>query len=190
MQQIKVIPTDETAFREEQRSLQTDTAVLLVETAIWEGRLLTVTWDCTPGLPPRKQTTQASGVCYTSEGRILLVGDGKSWSLPGGHPEEGETIQEALRREVREEACALVERCVYLGTQRVDDPAEAAPYFQTRWWAQVTLQPFEPKHEMTARRLIAPDELVAILGWDTAQIAQAILEAAQAVTLQTTHIVP
>lgn len=42
------------------------------------------------------------------DGRVLLVRRGKEpflgfWSLPGGHVEPGETPEESVRREVREE---------------------------------------------------------------------------------------
>jgi 8-oxo-dGTP pyrophosphatase MutT (NUDIX family) len=152
--------------------------VTITEEVIWESCKLTCIWDDSPNLPPRERTTQASGVCFTDDGQIVLVGDGRGWCLPGGHPEQGETVVEALAREVLEEACAVVEQCAYLGAQRVDDPIEAEPYFQTRWWARVKLLPFAPRHETTERKLVAPDEFVAALNWNMGRIARAILEAA------------
>jgi len=152
--------------------------MIIIEEMIWKSRTLTFTWDDSSTPPPREWTTQASGVCFTDEGRIVLVGDRHDCFLPGGHPEQGETVAEALAREVLEEACAVVEQCEYVGAIRVDDAAEAEPYFQTRWWARVKLLPFEPLHETTQRRLVAPDEFVAALNWNTGRIARAILEAA------------
>ncbi len=153
----------------------------IIETNTWEGRGLTVTWEDGPVPPPRDQTTQASGVCFTDDGLIVLVGSGDGrWSLPGGHLEDGESAEDALIREVREEACAVVERCEYLGAQRVDDPAEDRPYFQTRWWARVRLLPFDAQYETTERKLVTPKAFVASLGWNTVRIAQAILDAALA----------
>lgn len=165
----------------------------IVEQNEWEGRSLTVTWDDAPTLPPREQITQASGVCFVSKDKdndngddeplIVLVGSGDGrWSLPGGHPEVGETMEAAFRREVLEEACAVVEECGYLGAQRVDDLANidtgSTPYYQTRFWARVRLLPFAPQHEMTERRLVRPDAFVATLNWNTSKTAQAILETA------------
>src|SRR4030042_1552899 len=73
-----------------------------------EGQKISVTWRGPAFTPPRHLIRQASGICITDEGLIVLVtGDGESWGLPGGHPENGETIKEAFIREVREEACAM-----------------------------------------------------------------------------------
>ncbi|HUC89490.1 MAG TPA: NUDIX hydrolase [Patescibacteria group bacterium] len=47
-------------------------------------------------------------IIFVCNGRILLVQQRKpkaygSWSLPGGHVEDGETVQQAISREVFEE---------------------------------------------------------------------------------------
>jgi hypothetical protein len=54
---------------------------------------------------------------------------------------------------------ARVVRCRYLACQHVADPLnpQGMPsYYQTRWWARVELDSWRPRHEMVARRLIAP----------------------------------
>ena len=41
----------------------------------------------------------------SSEGKVLVVDqNGDSWSLPKGHPDEGETLLEAAKREITEES--------------------------------------------------------------------------------------
>ncbi len=43
------------------------------------------------------------GALLISENRVLLVRKGEKWVVPGGRIEEGESPEEAVRREVREE---------------------------------------------------------------------------------------
>lgn len=147
----------------------------------WQGRALTVTWLPPPFLPPRELATRAYGICFTDTGEIVLVSDANdSWDLPGGHPDGAETLEEALAREVWEEARAVVTACAYIGCQQVDDPL--APdgltrYFQARFWARVVLRPFVREWETTARRLVSPDRFLTTLTWGHAPMARLILEA-------------
>jgi ADP-ribose pyrophosphatase YjhB (NUDIX family) len=69
-----------------------------------------------------EETTQALGICFTKERRIVLVTwNDEQWSLPGGTVERGETLARTLGREVREEACARVLDSRYIGCQRVEE---------------------------------------------------------------------
>jgi ADP-ribose pyrophosphatase YjhB (NUDIX family) len=116
--------------------------------------------------------------CFTGDHRIVLVTwDGEHWSLPGGSLEPGETLEQALVREVREEACARVTASQYIGCQHVEelDGARRA-YYQTRFWARVELDDFRADHEMTARRLVAPEEFRTTLFWGAEMTAGLILE--------------
>ena len=67
----------------------------IIEEHMLEGRKISVTWRGSAFSPPRDLIRQASGICITDEGLIVLVtGDGESWGLPGGHPENDETINQ------------------------------------------------------------------------------------------------
>lgn len=150
-----------------------------IERITWDGRAITTTWLAPPFRPARRLTTQALGLCFTPDGQIVLVSaDDDNWTLPGGHPEAGETLEAALERELREEASARLIACEYLGCQRVEDPArpDGPPlYYQARFWARVELYPFEAHFETTARHLVAPEAFLEALAWGDAASARIIL---------------
>jgi 8-oxo-dGTP pyrophosphatase MutT (NUDIX family) len=157
-------------------------AVIIREKTAWGGRQLEVTWTGGGTPPPRELTQQASGLCFTEDGQIVLVaGEDGGWNLPGGKPEPGETVEQALTREVWEEACAVVQELAYLGAQEVRDPDHPSGpqvYYQTRFWARVDLEPFAPAFETRRRTLVAPEAFLETLSWGYSPIAKAILDAA------------
>jgi ADP-ribose pyrophosphatase YjhB (NUDIX family) len=155
-------------------------ATVQVERIEWEGRTVTATWQPPPFRPSRRLTTQALGLCFTGDGKIVLItGDSENWTIPGGHPQSDETLDAALVRAVREAASARVIESHYIGCQRVDDPQRTdgpALYYQARFWARVELDPFAPRHAGSARRLVAPDDFLANLAWGFAASARIILD--------------
>lgn len=142
------------------------------------GRRYRIAWFDPPFQPPLSDTTQALGICFTGDRRIVLVTwNDEHWSLPGGSLESGETLDQALVREVLEEACARVVRSRYIGCQRVEElDGDRRACYQTRFWARVELDEFRPEHEMTARRLVAPEEFRTTLFWGGEATAGLILE--------------
>lgn len=136
-----------------------------------------------PGwIPPRSLVTQALGLCFTTDRLVVMVTwDGQQWTFPGGTVEDGETVQQALIREVAEEACARVVFYRYLAAQHVadpDNPNGGPSYYQTRWWARVELDPWRPQHEMIARRLVIPDHVLPTLCWSRKEVAARLLDLA------------
>ena len=160
----------------------------IVETSTWEGRRLTVVWRDDTFALSCELITQASGVCFTNQGTIVLVSARRRiWQLPGGHPETGESIEEAFIREVAEEACATVTDLSYLGAQEVNDPHGSmgiATHYQARYWARVTLGEFRSTHETTIRKCVEPSAVKALLGWRTTRILDVILQSALACELE------
>jgi hypothetical protein len=62
-----------------------------------------------PGDAPPGQPHGANAFCVTADGEVVLISsDGSRWGWPGGRPEPGESWQDTLRREMLEEACAVV----------------------------------------------------------------------------------
>jgi ADP-ribose pyrophosphatase YjhB (NUDIX family) len=163
---------------------------LVVETVVADGARYRVSWFDPPFRPPLANTTQALGICFTHDSQIVLVTwNDSDWTLPGGTIEPGETLQQALAREVWEEACARVLSCAYIGCQRVEHLDEDRPaYYQTRFWARVELEPFAPTHEMTARVLISPGEFRTTLFWGRETTAGLILE--RGLRIQADHSTP
>jgi ADP-ribose pyrophosphatase YjhB (NUDIX family) len=129
--------------------------------------------------PPVEQVTQALGLCFTASGLVVMVTpDGARWTLPGGTVEAGEAVAATLIREVAEEACARVLRWEYLACQHVADPLNPdgmRSYYQTRWWARVELEAWQPRHEMVGRRILAPDDVLPTLFWRNKKIAARLL---------------
>ncbi|MFA5551071.1 MAG: NUDIX hydrolase [Trueperaceae bacterium] len=136
-----------------------------------------LTWHPDLALTGAERVTQVYGLCLTPVGQLLLVSqDGEFWTLPGGHPEPGETHADTLTREVWEEACARVTEHQYLGAQRVADPGEAEPYYQLRYIARVNLEPFAPAHEMRHRKLVDIDTARRLLWRGESRIAHALID--------------
>ena len=134
--------------------------------------------------PPDCEVTQSYGICFTESGSVVLVtDDGRDWTLPGGTIEEGESPEQALVREVAEEACADVVASRYLACQHVWDPGHPdgrVSYYQTRWWARVALNPWDPQFEMVERMLVGPEDVPATLFWREKTIASRLVELALA----------
>ena len=78
-------------------------------------------------MPERKTVRVAAAVIYDN-GRVLAAARGYGeyegwWEFPGGKIESGETPQEALAREIREELAAVIKVESYLTTVEYDYPA-------------------------------------------------------------------
>jgi 8-oxo-dGTP pyrophosphatase MutT (NUDIX family) len=132
--------------------------------------------------PPDEEVTQSYGFCFTGDGQVVLAASAPGlWNLPGGTIESGESPEEALVREVAEEACARVTALRYLAAQHVWDPENPSGrqgYYQSRWWARIELEEWDPRHEMIARVIVPAVEVVPSLFWAEKTIAARLLDLA------------
>lgn len=108
------------------------------------------------------------GFAFTPRHEILLVTDVKShpkWWLPGGGVEAGESPEQALARELLEEANATLQQAVKIGVQQVEDSLGNFDY-HAFYWCRVTLGgDFAPQHEVIARCLVQPKQFLDALFW-------------------------
>ena len=131
-----------------------------------DGRTTTFTWvgeddDIVPA--------RVYAVAFTPEGRILLVGglldEGVVWWLPGGGVEQDESPEQALVRELQEEAGAAVRDLSFLGYRRVDDPAHGRSHIGMYWCRITVPDSFVPTCEVTRNLLVRPEDFLTYLFW-------------------------
>ena len=125
------------------------------------GQDIVSTWHPPELTAPSGKPHGAAGICFTSEGNVVLVEESGSWVFPGGRPEEDEDWRATLDREVLEEACASVEEATLLGFARgecIRGEEEGLVLVRSLWRAEVSLHPWEPQHETTDRIVVPPDE--------------------------------
>lgn len=70
-------------------------------------------------VPESLEVRQVYGFVFSLDGRILLLEDEGTFNLPGGKPENGESLTETLIREAEEEIQITIARPEYLGYQLI-----------------------------------------------------------------------
>ena len=112
----------------------------------------------------KEKFTQVSGYVYNEENQLLIVKNGKNWTIPGGHPEQGETQMQTLKRELMEEACVTLKDVKYLGAVEVIENGET--YYQLRYAAKVLeVLPFDTEWETNAREFVNLEDLPNYIKW-------------------------
>jgi len=139
-----------------------------------EGHRVDAVWKQTEDMLRFRPLTQAYGVCFTKDGRVLVAKDRRDWGLPGGTLEEGETPQQALIRELDEEVNIDVLTCRPLGVQKLhypDNPNkdEGERFYQSRWVVIISkIKPRAPDPcdgRVFKRKFIHPTEFNDYVRW-------------------------
>ena len=108
------------------------------------------------------------GALILRRGRILLVERGREplrgyWSLPGGVVEAGERLEEAIRREVREETGLDVEPLgVFEVFERIHRDSRGRPeyhYVLIDYLCRVRGGELNPADDVASARWVSPAEL-------------------------------
>jgi len=142
---------------------------------IWKGVTVTNTWIKSSNIEKYNPITQVYGIIFNEKKEILVCREDENsrWLIPGGHPEEGETFEETLNREVLEEADVEVENIQPLGVFKVEfsnDPKKVI--YQSRFVAKLKKlnpQTEDPSSKKTWERKFVPaDKIFEYVKWGEA----------------------
>jgi ADP-ribose pyrophosphatase YjhB (NUDIX family) len=114
-----------------------------------------------------KRVDGVQGYCFHGDKLVIVYSAEKGyWSLPGGGVEQGESVEQALEREVKEETNMKVLSQRLIGYQDLSEPDK--DYRQTR--SVCIVEPYgdfvsDPAGDITEIRLIDPKELTKYIDW-------------------------
>lgn len=121
-----------------------------------------------PSVVPVGKAHGANAFCVTADdgGIVLISDDGARWGWPGGRPEGDESWEQTLRREILEEACAIVGDARLLGFCRAvcfTGPEAGLVLVRSIWRAEVELLPWVPRFEIVHRRVVPATDVLSHL---------------------------
>jgi len=139
--------------------VQTDLTIEMFWAPPWSGTRALVSWLEPAHAPPDELIQRCEAAAFTADGKLVAVAEGRTqftwWVLPGGRREPWERVEETLRRELLEEACARMQTSELLGfvhLRHLNGERAGRVTTDALFWARVALQPFEPAFETHARR--------------------------------------
>jgi hypothetical protein len=120
-----------------------------------------------PTTPPDGKPHGSAGICVVRSGEVVAISDDNvSWDLPAGRPEGNEDWEQTLRREVLEEACAVITQARLLGFARgrcVEGSEAGRTLVRSIWLARVTLNDWLPQFEIRHRKLVPFGECISVV---------------------------
>lgn len=122
--------------------------------------------DDVEGLSP---ITQVQVVPFVDKDQVVIYKhiDGY-YGLPGGSIEPGESLEQALRREVKEESACEITDFGLIGFMKNTKKPENKVTYQLRYWAQVKLldEPInDPCGKAVSREVVTLEEAAEKLKW-------------------------
>ncbi len=123
---------------------------------------------------------QTYAVCLC-DGKMVIAyrGKKKKWGLIGGHIEKGETFEQTLKREIKEESNMEVLKFLPVGYQKATDTRDNSFVYQLRYVCIVRpYGPFvsDPDGSIVEIKLIDPKDYKKYFDWG--KIADRIIERA------------
>lgn len=125
----------------------------------------------TPDERPEGEPHGSEAICMIDDATTVLVRtvEGRL-NTPGGHPEAGDTSEETMIREVREEACAEVtswQLIAYARSECLKGERKGTVMVRDMYVARVEMLPWvRPGGEIAERLMVPLKELVAIMSAD------------------------
>lgn len=117
-------------------------------------------------VPKGLEIRQVYGFIFALDGLLLLLEDEGVYTLPGGKPENDESVEETLVRETQEEAQAQIGSMEYLGYQCVEGEEHFAQVRFVALLDQLFPSAPDPSTGKQYRRMwVRPFEANALLNW-------------------------
>ena len=125
---------------------------------------------------PTRKTVSAVFLIAFSDRKILSVRNERGWDIPGGHLEGDEDFLHGLRREVREEAGALVKEAKPYGILSSASSPKVMLFFASD---SLSLGAFVPSEDAFERDLLEQEDLLSRYYGDRELLRAMIEEAAR-----------